>query len=135
MVYPLFKHPRQRVLNAREVRLPLGCVRVDWPWRADESGSRCEFRMVSYATILGATLPVFLIMALGYGLRRWGRMPVAGDGTLISLMVNVTYPAYILNAVIVSPALRQPGNVVPPVFWGAAFVVVGLGIGWLVAPL
>lgn len=91
--------------------------------------------MVSYATILGATLPVFLIMALGYGLRRWGRMPVAGDGTLISLMVNVTYPAYILNAVIVSPALRQPGNVVPPVFWGAAFVVVGLGIGWLVAPL
>lgn len=93
------------------------------------------FLMVSYATILGATLPVFLIMALGYGLRRWGRMPAAGDATIVSLMVNVTYPAYILNAVIVSPALRQPGNVFPPVFWGAALVLVGLVIGWLVAPL
>jgi len=91
--------------------------------------------MVSYATILGATLPVFLIMALGFVLRRVGRLPAAGDATIISLMVNVTYPCYILNAVMVSPALRQPGNVFPPVFWGAAFVLIGLLAGWLVAPL
>lgn len=91
--------------------------------------------MVSYATIVGATLPVFLIMAAGFGLRRFGRLPPAGDATIISLMVNVTYPCYILNAVMVSPALREPGNVFPPVFWGAAFVLVGLLFGWLVAPL
>jgi predicted permease len=91
--------------------------------------------MVSYATILGATLPVFLIIALGFVLRRIGRMPPAGDATLISLMVNVTYPAYILNAVVVSPALREPGNVLPPVFLGAAFVLVGMLVGWLAAPL
>lgn len=93
------------------------------------------FWMVSYATILGATLPVFLIMALGYVLRRSGGLPAAGDATIISLMVNVTYPAYILSAVMVSPALREPGNVFPPVFWGAALVLAGMLIGWLAAPV
>ena len=90
--------------------------------------------MVSYATILGATLPVFLIMAAGFGLRRLGRLPAAGDATIISLMVNVTYPCYILNAVVVSPALREAGNVIPPVLCGAFFVLAGLLAGWVVAP-
>ncbi len=90
--------------------------------------------MVSYATILGATLPVFLVMAAGFGLRRLGRLPAAGDATIISLMVNVTYPCYILNAVVVSPALREAGNVIPPVLCGAFFVLAGLLAGWVVAP-
>ncbi len=90
--------------------------------------------MISYATILGATLPVFLIMAAGFWLRRSGSLQPAADASLITLMVNVTYPCYILKAVVVSPALREPGNVLPPVFWGAAFVLAGLVIGWLVAP-
>ncbi|MFN0126506.1 MAG: AEC family transporter [Verrucomicrobiales bacterium] len=91
--------------------------------------------MVSYATLLGATLPVFLIMAAGFGLRRSGALHPAGDATLITLMVNITYPCFILSAVMVSPALREPGNVLPPVFWGAALVLAGLLIGWLVAPV
>ncbi len=91
--------------------------------------------MVSYQTILGATLPVFLIMAAGFFLRRFNRMAAAADGTVITLAVSVTYPAYILRALVDNPNLREPGNVGLPVLCGVGFVLVGMVIGWLVAPL
>ncbi len=91
--------------------------------------------MVSYPTILGATLPVFLIMLAGFFLRRSGRMAAEANGTVISLAVSVTYPAYILRALIDNPNLREPGNVLLPFLCGVGFELAGIAVGWLTGPL
>jgi malate permease and related proteins len=91
--------------------------------------------LISYPTILGATLPVFLVIAAGFWLRRAGRMAPEGDSTLLVLTISVTYPCYILRSLVDNPALREPGNVVPPIVCGGGFVLVGLLLGWLIAPL
>ncbi len=90
--------------------------------------------MVSYATIFAATLPIFLIMAAGYGLRHGGKMPRAADGALLTLTLHVTYPCYILQALAGNPALHERGNLVPPVLCGVGFVLLGLVLGWLAGP-
>jgi predicted permease len=91
--------------------------------------------LIPYATILGATLPVFLVMAAGFWLRRAGRMTPEGDSTLLTLTISFTYPCYILRALVDNPALREPGNVLPPILCGAGFVLAGLLLGWLAGPL
>ena len=95
------------------------------PWRGRKSQSCSADWHGFVCDDSGGDAPGVFDHGAGFVLRRFGRLPPAGDATIISLMVNVTYPAYILNAVMVSPALREPGNVFPPVFWGAAFVLVG----------
>lgn len=91
--------------------------------------------MVSYATIFAATVPVFLIIATGYGLRSSGLMPRAADRTMLALTLHITYPCYILHALAGSTALREPGNLLAPVLCGMGFVLLGLAIGWLAGPL
>ena len=62
-------------------------------------------------------------------------MAPEGDSTLLVLTISVTYPCYILRSLVDNPALREPGNVVPPIVCGGGFVLVGLLLGWLIAPL
>jgi predicted permease len=58
-----------------------------------------------------------------------------GDNALLTLTVSVTYPCYILRSLVDNPALRQPGNVVPPILCGVGFVLAGLVVGWFTGPL
>jgi malate permease and related proteins len=89
--------------------------------------------MISSATIFGAALPVFLVMALGVLLRRRGVLPTSLDDGLIALTINVAYPAFILRKLIGNEALRDPAHLIWPALCGVGFVAIGLGLGWLAA--
>jgi predicted permease len=89
----------------------------------------------SSADILAATLPVFALMGLGFWFRRAGWIEAAADRSLLFLTVNVTYPSLILYKILGDSALRDPVNVWLPALCGAGFMAVGIGLGWLAAPL
>jgi malate permease and related proteins len=85
--------------------------------------------------LLSAVLPVFLIMGTGALLRRLRVMTPAGDGTLLALAVNVTYPCFILEHIVGHAALRDPVNVWLPFVCGAGFMIVAGALAWLAGPL
>ena len=89
---------------------------------------------LSSATIFYATLPVFIIVALGWLLRSKGKVGAESDSAIIYLTIYVTYPAFVLHNMIGDPALRDFRNLFIPAACGAGFMLLGLGIAWLVAP-
>lgn len=89
---------------------------------------------LSSATIFYATLPVFIIIALGWLLRFKGKVDAASDSAIIYLTIYVTYPAFVLHNMIGDPALRDLRNLLIPAACGAGFMLLGLGIAWVVAP-
>jgi predicted permease len=66
--------------------------------------------MHDYWGTLALTLPVFGVMAVGLvvRLRRW--LPDEAEQGLVGLLVNLFYPALILDNVLNNAALRDPGN-------------------------
>ena len=89
---------------------------------------------ISSATIFYATLPVFIIVALGWLLRFKGKVGAESDSAIIYLTIYVTYPAFVLHNMIGDPALRDLRNLLIPAACGAGFMLLGLGIAWMVAP-
>lgn len=66
--------------------------------------------MHEYLQVLGAVLPLFLIMAVGAAVRRLGILDEQADRSMLNLCVHLLLPCLILDHVIASEALRQPGN-------------------------
>lgn len=91
--------------------------------------------MTEYWTILGAVLPIFLVIAAGGAIRRVGWLTEEADQTLMRLVVNLLVPALILDALLGNQALADLRNVTiaPPV--GFAAVVLGLVAAYAAAPL
>jgi len=90
---------------------------------------------ITLALLLSAVLPVFLLMGAGAGLRRLRLLTPEGDGTLLALAVNVTYPCFILEHIVGNQALRDPANVWLPMLCGAGLMILGGALTWLAAPL
>ncbi len=84
---------------------------------------------LSFGTILGAALPVFFVLALGYGLRRTKILTEEADTSLMKLVIRVFYPCLFLDYVIGNPALQNAQNLISAPLVGF-FTVVG---GFLVA--
>ncbi len=87
--------------------------------------------MHEYLQVLGGVIPLFLIMAVGAAVRRIGILNEQADQSMLSLCVHLLLPCLILDHVIASEALRQPGNLLlsPLVGFGAtagSLVVAGL---------
>ena len=51
------------------------------------------------AAILAGVLPVFLMIALGYGLRKSGFLPDAAWRPIEKLAINVLYPGFLIPAI------------------------------------
>jgi hypothetical protein len=64
------------------------------------------------STILGAALPVFLLLALGFGLRRFRILSQEAEASLLKLVVSVFYPCLFLAYIIGNPALKTAPNLV-----------------------
>jgi predicted permease len=47
---------------------------------------------MSFGTIIGAALPVFLILGLGYWLRQLKILTTEADASLMKLVIRVLYP-------------------------------------------
>ena len=91
--------------------------------------------MVSYAFLLSAVAPVFLVVAIGYAVRRARWLDARADESLMKLVLNVAYPALVLDYTLGSPALADWRNVAIPPLAGFLGIVAGFLVAWAVAPL
>jgi predicted permease len=81
--------------------------------------------MTASPNLLHLVLPVFLVIASGYVLRRAGIFTEEGDRSLLGVLVNLFVPCLALDVIIGNEALERPANwIFPPLF---GFLVPALG--------
>ncbi len=88
--------------------------------------------MPSFATILAATLPVFLIVGAGFFAHRRNWLTEELEVGVIKLGLNLLFPCYILSLVPGNPALEKVSTAGWAIGIGFTTVVAGFGISWLV---
>ncbi len=91
--------------------------------------------MHEYLQILGGVIPLFLIMAVGAAVRKWGVLNEQADRTLLDLSVNLLLPCLILDHVTASEALRLPGNLLWSPLLGFVCTAGCIGVAALAARL
>lgn len=91
--------------------------------------------MPSYFEILSAVAPVFLVVAVGYGIRRMRWLTLEADQSLLKATVYVFYPALILETTLGNPALADWQNLALPPLVGFLTICAGYAFAWWLAPL
>ncbi len=86
-------------------------------------------------TIISAVLPVFLIIAIGWGMRRRGWISDQGEKDIIRLVVYILYPCLVLGFVLGNEQLRDAGIVAEALSTGFLMIVGGLLVGLVIGPL
>lgn len=89
--------------------------------------------MPSYFTILSATLPVFLVIGIGFFFHRRGWLGEEVEVGVVKLGLNLLFPCLILSLVPGNPALEEISSAVWAIGLGFLLVVVAIGIALLVA--
>ncbi|WP_309399189.1 AEC family transporter [Cerasicoccus maritimus] len=82
-----------------------------------------------------AIVPVFIIMGAGGLARKLEWITNAGEKTLLKLVVNILYPAFLFSVVSRNESLRSDGLIVSAVLTGFIFVMVGYAVFYAIAPL
>jgi predicted permease len=88
---------------------------------------------MTYAQLFLAIVPVFAMIALGAGLRRFDLVTEQAEASLFNLVFKVTFPCLIFESVAVNPALHEPGNLLLPPLAGFGLTLLSIGTGWYVA--
>lgn len=83
--------------------------------------------------ILQQVLPVYLLILVGAGLRRFGLTKREHDDGILHLVFQVLYPCLILDRILGNETVRDPATVAWGIGLGFLFPVVGFGIAWVVA--
>jgi malate permease and related proteins len=91
--------------------------------------------MSTYLTILGAAVPVFIVLGMGYFSRAKGWLTAEADNSVMKLVVNALYPFLILTFLLGNPALKEPANIYIGVGVGAFLAILGISVAYLLAPL
>lgn len=91
--------------------------------------------MPSYYTILSATLPVFLIIGIGFFFQRRGWLGEEMEVGVMKLGLNLLFPCFILSLVPGNPALETASSAIWAIVLGFSLVATSIGIAWLVAAL
>jgi predicted permease len=89
--------------------------------------------METTSLVFSAVLPIFLVIASGALARRVGWLDIEADRSLMTVVVNLLYPALIFSFILGNDALRQPSNLLLPPLVGLTTVVGGFGVSMLVA--
>lgn len=91
--------------------------------------------MSAYIELLGAVAPVFIMLAIGWIMRRSGALTAEADASILRLGVNVFYPALIADTILGNTALQHFGNVLLPAAAGAGTTLLGFGVSLIAARL
>lgn len=91
--------------------------------------------MPSYFTILSATLPVFLVMGLGFLFHRRGWLGEEVEVGVMKLGLNLLFPCFILSLVPGNPALQTISSTLWAIGTGFVLIVSGIGLAWLAATI
>ena len=86
---------------------------------------------LSFTSVIAAALPVFILLVLGFLIRKANVLTEEADASLLKLLVRVFYPCLYLDYIIGNPALKSAGNLISAPLVGF-FTIVG---GFLVAYL
>jgi predicted permease len=86
-------------------------------------------------TILGAAIPVFVLLGLGFTLRRTQVLTAEADNSIMKLVVRVFYPCLFLDFIIGNPAVKQAPNLLASPLVGFGTTVVGFAVAYGVARL
>jgi predicted permease len=84
--------------------------------------------MYESGLIFTAIMPIFFIILAGFIARRVGWLNEDADRSLMTVVVNLLYPAFIFSFVLGNEALRDPANVILPPLVGITSVVAGFGL-------
>ena len=90
---------------------------------------------MDYQVVTQAIVPVFLLIAVGFGARRFRILTEESDGGLMRLVVNILYPALIFKFVLGNEALHDPANLTLAPIVGFVSVCLGFGVAWLAGPI
>ena len=82
--------------------------------------------MPNYWQLLQLIAPIFLIVGIGVGLRRFEWLTEAADQSLLNVVVKFLYPCLIFENVLGNPALRSPANLLLPPLIGFATMALGV---------
>jgi predicted permease len=83
--------------------------------------------------VFSAVLPIFFVIGAGALARRLGWLDTEADRSLMTVVVNLLYPALIFSFIIGNDALRQPSNLILPPLVGLTTVIGGFALAMLVA--
>lgn len=86
--------------------------------------------MNEFSTVLGAVLPIFGLMVVGLGLRKFDWLTEDADNSLLRINVNVLLPCLIFDSALGNPALSQIQNLVLAPAFGYATVALGIGLAF-----
>ena len=75
-------------------------------------------------------LPVFLVLAAGYALRRMGVFTEEGDRSMLGVLVKLFVPCLALDVIVGNEALARPSNWLVPPLAGFAIAAMGYGVCW-----
>ena len=87
--------------------------------------------MISFGTILSATAPVFIVIAVGFFMQRRGWLGEELETGLMRIALNVLVPCLILTVIPGNEALKE----VSSAFWAAGFGFGFVILGFLIAGL
>jgi malate permease and related proteins len=85
--------------------------------------------MVDFGTVMGAVVPVFILMGAGFVLRKVGWLSSEADQSLLRLTIHLLLPCLILDSALGNPALAKMRNLVLAPLVGAGTFGLGLAAG------
>ncbi len=83
--------------------------------------------------VFSAVLPIFFVIGAGALARRLGWLDTEADRSLMTVVVNLLYPALIFSFILGNDALRQPSNLILLPLVGLTTVIGGFALAMLVA--
>lgn len=89
--------------------------------------------MNEFHLIFQAVLPVFVVLATGFAVRRLNWFSETADAGILRLLVQVLIPCLVLDSVLGSTAVADPKNVLLAPLTGFGTVALGVFAGLLVA--
>ncbi len=87
--------------------------------------------MPTYGTILSATLPVFLVVAVGFLFQRRGWLNEETEMGMMKIVLNLLVPCLILSLIPGNPALESVSSAAWAIGLGFILIVGGLVLAWL----
>lgn len=85
--------------------------------------------------ILNAVIPVYLLVILGFFLRRREIVSASTESALFKLLIHLWVPCLVISVVARNPAFDNPQNILWPPIAGFCCVGLGVAISWIAGKL
>lgn len=88
---------------------------------------------MDFSSLLQISAPVFLILAIGFAVRKIKLLTEEADRTLLRLTISLFYPSLMLDVIVGNEALLHWENLLLPPVFGFLTVTLAFAVSWAVA--